>query len=151
MTNTTPSTQDFLNSIYPFNQLPSEKLENIAQKIKPLRYRMGQTIFVRETMPDKVVIIYEGQARLLGYPRGAKFPETLQLYKPGDIIGWTSLIRGIPCETVIATIETNCISISKSDFIELLELSRNTENSSEFTTYFYNQPSLIEVYDLLGK
>ena len=85
--NTTPTAQDFLASIYPFNQLSSEKLENIAQKLQPLRYRMGQTIFVRETMPDKIVIIYEGQARLLGYSRGAKVPETLQLFKSGEIIG----------------------------------------------------------------
>ncbi|MEL6165530.1 MAG: cyclic nucleotide-binding domain-containing protein, partial [Cyanobacteria bacterium J06628_3] len=91
MTNTTPSTQDFLNSIYPFNQLSDEKLVSVVNKLQSLRYRMGQTIFVRETMPDKVVIIYEGQARLLGYAPGAKFPETLQLYKSGDIIGWTSL------------------------------------------------------------
>ncbi|MEO0839986.1 MAG: peptidase domain-containing ABC transporter [Cyanobacteria bacterium J06643_5] len=158
MTNTTPSTQDFLNSIYPFNQLSDEKLVSVVNKLQSLRYRMGQTIFVRETMPDKVVIIYEGQARLLGYAPGAKFPETLQLYKSGDIIGWTSLIRGIPCETVIATIETNCIFIPKSDFIQLLEsqfdhTKNNIESSqsNKFVEYFYNQPSLIEVYDLLGK
>ncbi|MGB3654676.1 MAG: cyclic nucleotide-binding domain-containing protein [Rivularia sp. (in: cyanobacteria)] len=144
--NTISSLQDFLASIYPFNQLPSQKLENIAQKIQPLRYRMGQTIFVRETMPDKVVIIYEGQARLLGYSKSAKVPETLKLFKPGEIIGWTSIVRGVPCETVIATIETNCISILKSDFIQLLE----SQNNQEFTEYFYNQPSLIEVYELLG-
>ncbi|MEA5596975.1 peptidase domain-containing ABC transporter [Rivularia sp. UHCC 0363] len=144
--NTISSLQDFLASIYPFNQLPSQKLENIAQKIQPLRYRMGQTIFVRETMPDKVVIIYEGQARLLGYSKSAKVPETLKLFKPGEIIGWTSMVRGVPCETVIATIETNCISILKSDFIQLLE----SQNNQEFTEYFYNQPSLIEVYELLG-
>ncbi|MGB3760502.1 MAG: peptidase domain-containing ABC transporter [Rivularia sp. (in: cyanobacteria)] len=154
--NTISSLQDFLTSIYPFNQLPSQKLENIAQKIQPLRYRMGQTIFVRETMPDKIVIIYEGQARLLGYSKAAKVPETLQLFKPGEIIGWTSLVRGVPCETVIATTQTLCISISKSDFIQLLQQSNNTKNNienstqKEFATYFYNQPSLIEVYELLG-
>ena len=148
--NTTPTEQDFLTSIYPFNQLSSDLLVQFTQKLQPLRYRMGQTIFVRETIPDKVVIIYEGQARLLGYAPGAKFPETLQLYKPGNIIGWISLIRGIPCETVIATTLTKCFSISIKDFFEFLQLSKSSEDSEEFAAYFYNQPTIIEVYDLLG-
>lgn len=150
MTNSTPSSQDFLTSIYPFNQLSPDLLENIAHKLQPLRYRMGQTIFVRETMPDKVVIIYEGQARLLGYAPGAKFPETLQLFKSGEIIGWASLIRGVPCETVIATTQTRCFSISIKDFFDFLQLSKSSEDSDAVAAYFYNQPTIIEVYDLLG-
>jgi len=43
---------------------------------------MGQPILLRETLPAFVAILYEGQARLLGYAPQTKVPETLQLLQP---------------------------------------------------------------------
>ncbi len=144
MIESTTTIQEFLASIYPFNQLSITSVERIAAKLEPLRYRMGQAILVRETLPARVAILYQGQARLLGYAPGASAPDTLQLLKPGEIIGWTSLLRGVPCETAIASVETLCLTLKASDFLSLLELEPIIANA------FRNYCSLIEVFDLLG-
>jgi ATP-binding cassette subfamily B protein len=144
MIESTTTIQEFLASIYPFNQLSITSVERIAAKLEPLRYRMGQAILVRETLPARVAILYQGQARLLGYAPGASAPDTLQLLKPGEIIGWTSLLRGVPCETAIASVETLCLTLKASDFLSLLELEPIIANA------FRNYCSLVEVFDLLG-
>ncbi|AUB43959.1 ABCB-BAC, ATP-binding cassette, subfamily B, bacterial (plasmid) [Nostoc flagelliforme CCNUN1] len=144
MIESTTTIQEFLASIYPFNQLSITSVERIAAKLEPLRYRMGQAILVRETLPARVAILYQGQARLLGYAPGASAPDTLQLLKPGSIIGWTSLLRGVPCETAIASVETLCLTLKASDFLSLLELEPIIANA------FRNYCSLVEVFDLLG-
>ncbi|WP_392529933.1 peptidase domain-containing ABC transporter [Nostoc sp. C117] len=144
MIESTTTIQEFLASIYPFNQLSITSVEILAAKLEPLRYRMGQAILVRETLPARVAILYQGQARLLGYAPGASAPDTLQLLKPGEIIGWTSLLRGVPCETAIASVETLCLTLKASDFLSLLELEPIIANA------FGNYCSLVEVFDLLG-
>lgn len=144
MIESTTTIQEFLASIYPFNQLSITSIERIAANLEPLRYRMGQAILVRETLPARVAILYQGQARLLGYAPGASAPDTLQLLKPGSIIGWTSLLRGVPCETAIASVETLCLTLKASDFLSLIELEPAIANA------FCNHCSLIEVFDLLG-
>ncbi len=144
MIESTTTIQEFIASIYPFNQLSITSVERIAAKLEPLRYRMGQAILVRETLPARVAILYQGQARLLGYAPGASVPDTLQLLKPGEIIGWTSLLRRVPCETAIASVETICLTLKASDFLSLLELEPAIANA------FRNYCSLIEVFDLLG-
>jgi HlyB family type I secretion system ABC transporter len=144
MIESTTTIQEFLASIYPFNQLSITSVERIAAKLEPLRYRMGQAILVRETLPARVAILYQGQARLLGYAPGASAPDTLQLLKPGSIIGWTSLLRGVPCETAIASVETLCLTLKGSDFLSLIEVEPAIANA------FCNHCSLVEVFDLLG-
>ncbi|WP_375494248.1 peptidase domain-containing ABC transporter, partial [uncultured Nostoc sp.] len=144
MIESTTTIQEFLASIHPFDQLSITSVEQIAAKLEPLRYRMGQAILVRETLPARIAILYLGQARLLGYAPGANAPDTLQLLKPGSIIGWTSLLRGVPCETAIASVETLCLTLKASDFLSLLELEPAIANA------FRNYCSLVEVFDLLG-
>jgi len=120
-------------------------VEEMAAKLEPLRYRMGQAIIVRETLPARVAILYQGQARLLGYAPGANAPDTLQLLKPGSILGWASLLRGVACETAIASCETLCLTMGASEFLALLE------STPVIASFFRNTCSLIEIFDLLGK
>ncbi|PAX51882.1 cyclic nucleotide-binding domain-containing protein, partial [Brunnivagina elsteri] len=111
---------EFLAKIAPFDKLDSTVLDGIVNKLEPLRYRMGQAILVKENLPARIAILYDGQARLLGYPPGAIAPQTLEKLEPGAIIGATSIIRGVPCETAIASTETVCLTLKVSDFLDLL-------------------------------
>jgi hypothetical protein len=135
---------EFLAKIAPFDKLDSTVLDGIVHKLEPLRYRMGQAILVKENLPARIAILYDGQARLLGYPPGAIAPQTLEKLEKGAIIGATSIIRGVPCETAIASTETVCLTLKVSDFQELLG------KEPEIKDYFYNQLSLIEAYELVG-
>jgi len=144
MNYTKSAVEEFLAGVSPFNQLSTEALAKLSGQFQPLRYRMGQAIIVQETMPAFVAILYEGQARLLGYAPQAKVPETLQRLQPGAVLGWVGLIRGVPCETAITSTEAICLTLPTADFLALLALEPLLAEA------FRNRCALIEVFDLLG-
>ncbi|MEB3232107.1 MAG: cyclic nucleotide-binding domain-containing protein, partial [Leptolyngbyaceae bacterium] len=145
MTYTRVTIQDFLTSVPPFDQLPSATLQDLSQKVKLLRYRMGQAICVRDKMPDQVAIVYEGQARLLGYDPRTDKPITLQLLQPGAVLGWVGLVRGVACETAIASTETICLTLPALEFLTLIQGDTAIANA------LHNKCALIEIFDLLGE
>lgn len=144
MTTSTDIYQELLAKITPFDRLDSTVLEGIIHKLQPLRYRMGQAILVKENLPANIYILHTGQARLLGYCLDSIAPQTLEKLEPGAIIGATGIIRGVPCETAIASTESVCLTLKVSDFQELLS------QQPDIAAYFRNQLSLIEAYDLIG-
>ena len=144
MSYTTTTIQDFLSRISPFNQIPSEAIAQLAPKFQFLRYRMGQAIAVRDKMPRQVTIIYEGKARLLGYDPRTKMPSTLKLLESGAIIGCVNLIRGVPCETAIASDEVTGLTIPNQDFFTLLAQYPQIQQQLK------EQSFLIEIFDLIG-
>ncbi|MDP8966189.1 MAG: peptidase domain-containing ABC transporter, partial [Cyanobacteriota bacterium] len=87
---------------------------------------------------------FQGQARLLGYDPRSTAPVTLKLLQPGEILGWVGLVRGVPCETAIASTESVCLILSTSDFFALLD------SEPAFSAAFRLRCALIEVFDLLG-
>jgi ATP-binding cassette subfamily B protein len=105
---------------------------------------MGQAILVREKMPTQVAIVYQGQARLIGYDPRTQTPITLKLLEPGEVLGWVGLVRGVPCETVIASKETICLTLPAADFLALLG------QEPSLTAAFRDRCALIEAFDLIG-
>jgi ATP-binding cassette, subfamily B, bacterial HlyB/CyaB len=140
----TTTIQEFLSGIYPFDRLSSAELVKLAQRCQLLRYRMGQAIVVREKMPAQVAILFQGQARLLGYDPRRPTPVTLKLLQPGEIIGWVGLVRAVPCETAIASTEAVCLTLNAPDFLALLD------SDPAIADAFRSRCGLIEVFDLLG-
>lgn len=144
MIESTTTIVEFLALIPPFDRLDPTSIERIAAKLEPLRYRMGQAILTRETLPARVNILFQGKARLLGYAQSADAPETLELLEPGAIIGAASIVRGVRSETAIASTESICLTLKAADFLALLEFEPVLKNA------FCNKCTLIEIYDLLG-
>ncbi len=140
----TTTIQEFLAGIYPFDQLSSAAQFKLSTQCQLLRYRMGQAIVVRDKMPAQIAILFQGQARLLGYDPRSTAPVTLKLLQPGEILGWVGLVRGVPCETAIASTESVCLILSTTDFFALLD------SEPTFTAAFRSRCALIEVFDLLG-
>ncbi len=136
--------QNFLAELSPFNQLPPQELIKLLPKLQLLRYSMGQAILVPNYISAYISIIYEGQARLLAQDPNTDLPVTLQLFQPGAILGWLSLLRGIPCETVLASTETVCINLPATDFLSLIK------NFPAFAQSFYTQCSALELFELLS-
>jgi ATP-binding cassette, subfamily B, bacterial HlyB/CyaB len=137
--------EEFLAGISPFDCLPKNILATLAIKVELLRYRIGQVISTREVMPQHVSIVYQGQARLLGYDPRNDQTVTLKLLAPGEFFGWVSHLREIPCETIIASTEVVCLNIDREYFGSLIE------QNSTFSDTLNNCSALIEVYDLLGE
>jgi ATP-binding cassette subfamily B protein len=142
--NYTINIEEFLATIEPFNQLSATTLAQLMKNAQLRRYRMGQPILMRDKLPTHIAILYQGQARLLGYRSPDQSPITLQRLEPGKIIGWAGLVREVACETVIASTETVCLNLPASDFLSLLQ------QEESLAAYFHHQPTLIEIFDLLS-
>ena len=137
--------QNFLSLQWPFDRLPLAVQERLAEQLRPLRYRMGQPILVRDKMPSQVALLYEGRARLLGYNPVDKKPATLELVASGGFLGWASLTRGVACETAIAASESILLTLPAETFRELCR------DNPGFRRAFTERCSMAEAFDLLGK
>ncbi|MEG4321157.1 MULTISPECIES: peptidase domain-containing ABC transporter [unclassified Microcoleus] len=136
--------QDFLAQTPPFDRLSGEALTALVAKCQLLGYRTGQPLFEREKMPTQVAIIYQGQARLLGFDQRSQRHVSLRLVQSQEILGWAGLLRGVPCETAIASTDVIAIVLPAEDFLSVLE------KQPTFGEAFRAHSSLSEVFELLS-
>jgi HlyB family type I secretion system ABC transporter len=141
---TSNAIQEFLSKTSPFKVLSAQKLEALAEKMQLFRYAMGQAIVLKESLPAQVSILYQGQVRSIGHSPQSPVPDTLEILNPGAIIGWVSLMRGIACETAIASIESVCLTLPAKDFQALVR------REPEFAEALTRSPYLVELFELLG-
>ncbi|MBU7585259.1 MAG: peptidase domain-containing ABC transporter [Nostoc sp. TH1S01] len=136
--------QEFITNLEGFDQLPSEVIVNLSEKLEAWRYRIGQKIIGNETIPQKVIFLYEGQVRLLGYDPQTQAVVTLKLLKPGAVIGEISFLRQVPCEIAIASTEVICLALSIEEYSRLL---------SEYPAFVHTRQyrsNISEVFSVLG-
>jgi ATP-binding cassette subfamily B protein len=139
---TTP--QAFLAEIPPFNQLSDERRSQLADAMQIYRYQMGQTILARDRFPTYVNIIWQGQVRLLCTDPISKTTMTLARLEAGEIVGWTSLVRNVACESAIASTEVICLALSAAEFLSLVKQEKAMRE------FFRDRLSVIELYDTLS-
>ncbi|MFN6535471.1 MAG: peptidase domain-containing ABC transporter [Nostoc sp. EkiNYC01] len=135
---------EFLTTLEGFDRLPDEAIAKISQQLQAWRYRLGQKLIGKESLPEHITIIYEGQVRLLGYEPQTQIPITLKLLQPGEIIGEIGLLRDVPCETAIASTEVVCLTLSAAAYFQLLEAY------PAFAEARKNRSNLVEVFDILS-
>ncbi|NJR68763.1 MAG: cyclic nucleotide-binding domain-containing protein [Synechococcales cyanobacterium CRU_2_2] len=145
MTYTELSIPTVLTEVPPFSLLPRPKLEALSSRCQLLRYRMGQPMLRRDNLPHQILIVVEGEARLLGLRPLTQLPFTLKTVGVGGILGWVSLLRGIPCETANAREETLCITLPTRDFVQLVQ------SEPAIAQYFNEQVDPSEIADLIGE
>ncbi|MEG3932774.1 MULTISPECIES: peptidase domain-containing ABC transporter [unclassified Microcoleus] len=136
--------QDFLAQTPPFDRLSETALTALVAKCQLLGYRTGQPLFEREKMPTQVAIIYQGQARLLGFDQRSQRHVSLRLVQSKEILGWAGLLRGVPCETAIASTDVIAIVLPAEEFLSVLE------KQPTFGEAFREHCSLSEVFELLS-
>ncbi len=136
--------QDFLAQTPPFDRLSETAMTALVAKCQLLGYRTGQPLFEREKMPTQVAIIYQGQARLLGFDQRSQRHVSLRLVQSKEILGWAGLLRGVPCETAIASTDVIAIVLPAEDFLSVLE------KQPTFGEAFREHSSLSEVFELLS-
>ncbi len=136
---------EFLATTPPFNKLSKEKLQQWSQLFQPLRYRLGQNILRGETLPYQIAILQKGEARLIARDPSNYVPLTLKKLQPGAIMGWVGLVRGVPCETAIASIESVCLTLPAHSFLNLLS------KEVQLAEFFQQQVSPTEIFALLSE
>ena len=80
-------------------------------------------------MPEFCFCIVEGRGRLLHDDPGLRRPVTLAYSQPGDLVGWSGLVRRSPCEWLTAATPLKLIGFSADDFYEL---ERESESFSRW-------------------
>ncbi|MEH1889299.1 MAG: peptidase domain-containing ABC transporter [Nostoc sp.] len=135
---------EFITTLEGFDQLPDEAIANLSEQLQAWRYRIGQKIIGKESLPERITIIYEGQVRLLGYDPHTQMPITLKLLQPGEIIGEIGLLRDIACETAIASTEVVCLTLSAAAYFSFIALY------PAFAEARKNRSYLAEVFDILS-
>jgi len=136
--------EGFIREVSPFSKISGSTLQQVMGKFKLLRYRIGQPILVREKLPAFVSIVYQGQVRQLGYDQRMQMPASLKLAGPGEVLGWAGLVRGIGCETAIASTEVVCITLSSEDFLDLMKRDRAFAEALQLCC------SMSELFELLS-
>ncbi|MBD2341099.1 peptidase domain-containing ABC transporter [Calothrix sp. FACHB-156] len=136
---------EFLAVTPPFTQLSPATLESVAAKCQLLQYRTGQWMLVRERMPAQVMIIYQGQARVLGHDLQTNSPSSLTVVERGEFLGWLGLVRGISCEAVMASSELIAVTLDSLEFMQLME------QEPEFAQAVRSHSHIVEVFELVNQ
>ena len=82
-------------------------------------FRPGQPLTAEGVLPNQLLLILEGQARLLTVERNQ--PATLCKLGSGDVVGLASLISAAPCETVHASTAVKAAVLSDKDLLHHLQ------------------------------
>ncbi len=143
MTNALTTPEAFLAEIEPFAKLSTKTRSQLAKVSQYYRYHVGQPIAIRDRLSAQISIVVEGTVRLLGYPSEHTAPITLERLTTGSTIGAISAIRGVPCESAIASTEAVCLTIPTESFLEALG------REAQLQQYFNDRPFPIEVFEVL--
>lgn len=144
MTYTHTALEEFLAQHPAFSQLPSPVSSALVDQIQLVRYAVGEGIVGNDSMPYYLWIILEGRVRLLGLDPLSRKNFTLELLGPGEMVGWTGLLRRSPSEIAIASEETICLLLPTQKFLSLCY------DHPTFGSYFETQIAGSEICELLG-
>ena len=90
----------------------------LEPQLRYLRFNIGQPLSEVHLVPEQVLILLEGQARLLSNATGSL--TTLTKLGPGSLVGLASLLRAAPCEAVSAAEPVVAVAIPDTVITALL-------------------------------
>ena len=143
LTTTTPTDQrQTWLSLEPFSLLSSGARARLEASGQRLRFAEGQQMSSDGAIGAQILVIVEGEARLLGQREGRPF--TLRKLGTGEIVGLASLLRAAACEQVSAA--TPVVAMACPDTL-VLDLLRQEE---PFRAWCATHLWLAELHGLLG-
>ena len=101
----------------PFALLPDLAAEAWLRQAKLIQVKPGQPLISRTQLQDRIYLVVRGLMRFLA-ETDAGDELTLELRGSGQFIGWVSLLRAEPCESVIASEETLVVALPAQGFLE---------------------------------
>ena len=115
--------RELLARFKPFRKLESADLIWLAERAKPYHCSIGQELLTPDRMPEICYCILEGRGRVLHSDPGLQRPVTLAYAQPGDLVGWSGLVRRSPCEWITAVTPMKMIGFAAADFYSLEQRS----------------------------
>ena len=115
----TSSFEGLLRRYPAFRELGDDRLSWLAARARPFHCTVGQELLRPDRIPEFCFCIVEGRGRLLHEDPGLRRPVTLAYSQPGDLVGWSGLVRRSPCEWLTAATPLKLIGFTAEDFYEL--------------------------------
>ena len=100
-----------------FSGLSATALDRLYAAVAPLNVRVGQVLCESQALPAQVLLILDGECRLLGLRQGRL--STMARLGPGSLVGLASLLRAAPCEAVTAAEPLTVAAIPDRLILEL--------------------------------
>ena len=91
----TATFEGLLRRFTPFRELGDDRLSWLAARARPFHCTVGQELLRPDRMPEFCFCIVEGRGRLLHEDPGLRRPVTLAYAQPGDLVGWSGLLRQV--------------------------------------------------------
>ena len=121
------------NGLIKIKGISKESQKTIDDVSKVLVYQIGQPMAVLDVLPDQVLIIIEGEARLLS-SHNEKIITAVKLGK-GSFIGLSSILRASPSEYVTASTETKVVAWPTKVILDLYENEKSFREECQRTLY----------------
>ncbi len=118
MTSTAQGSPKRLATLPPFKDLSPGGRERLMAEARLCRFGVGQELSRAGSIGDQVLVLLEGDARLLGERDGHPF--TLERLGPGALVGLASLLRAEGIEQVSAASDLLAGAITDALMLELL-------------------------------
>ena len=132
-----------LQQIQAFAGLDPDRIKALIESSSVLAYTLGQPLCSRKALPNVVLVILNGEARLLGTENNKTI--TVGKLTAGAFVGLASLLRAGPCEEVSASSKVTALAIPDESVIALY----NTEAS--FRSWCNANLQAAEIYDVARK
>ena len=127
-----------IKSIEAFHEISEKSVQKIQADAEYLNFSMGRPILQEDTIPNKVLIIISGRARLTyGNPLKSN---SASILSSNSFIGLTSLLGASGCEDISASTDLMVMAISDSLILEIYE------KEIQFREWFNSNLQLSEVY-----
>jgi len=102
-----------------FAALEPQRLSWLAARALPYHCTVGQELLRHDRLPEHWFCVVDGRGRLLHNDPGLRRPVTLAYARPGDLVGWSGLVRRSPCEWLTAATPLKLLGFKAADFYEL--------------------------------
>ena len=127
----------------PFDRLDPALLEHLAARCERRQFRLGQVVLGEAVLPPGVLLVQQGRLRLLANEPSGGGTITIDRLQPGDLAGWSSLVRQRPCEHLRASSPGQLLLVPAADFLAAVA------EPSPFSAWFHQHLSAAELHQLL--
>jgi len=125
-----------------FAELSPGRLEQLGDQLQMRHFAIGQFLCADGLVPQEVLLILEGEARVLLQQHGRTV--TLCKLGPGQWVGLASVLRVKGCEQVAAATEVRAAALTDRDLLALLQ------EEPGFQRWCSTQLWMAELADLLA-
>ena len=119
----------------PFADLPPEQREAWFAGAELIKAAAGERLMRPDQLPKQILLLVKGEVRLLVTDPVDGAPITLETKAKGQLLGWSSLLRGGACEWVSVRQDAVALALPGDGFVEAVK------SCPPFSAFFSRLPA----------